>query len=156
MSESSRPSVALSVVIPVYNEEPNLPLLFQRLYPVLDGLGSPYEVIFTNDGSADRSLALLRAQRAGAVCVLGSATPSLKSFDAVQTGRLTRLVLPERAHRKAAIPTTEVIDLRRIGPARPGEKLLSLPLCRALEQVLQRKEQAILFLNRRGFAPSVA
>jgi len=64
MSEPSRPSVALSVVIPVYNEEPNLPLLFQRLYPVLDGLGCRYEVIFTNDGSADRSLALLRAQHA--------------------------------------------------------------------------------------------
>ncbi len=52
----------LSVVIPVYNEELNLPLLFSRLYPVLDGLGRRYEVIFTNDGSADRSLELLRAQ----------------------------------------------------------------------------------------------
>jgi undecaprenyl-phosphate 4-deoxy-4-formamido-L-arabinose transferase len=52
----------LSVVIPVYNEEPNLPLLFSRLYPVLDGLGRAYEVIFTNDGSADRSLELLKAQ----------------------------------------------------------------------------------------------
>jgi undecaprenyl-phosphate 4-deoxy-4-formamido-L-arabinose transferase len=52
----------LSVVIPVYNEEPNLPSLFARLYPVLDGLGRPYEVIFTNDGSADRSYALLGAQ----------------------------------------------------------------------------------------------
>ena len=52
----------LSVVIPVYNEEPNLPSLFARLYPVLDGLGRPYEVIFTNDGSADRSFALLKAQ----------------------------------------------------------------------------------------------
>jgi undecaprenyl-phosphate 4-deoxy-4-formamido-L-arabinose transferase len=52
----------ISVVIPVYNEEPNLPLLFSRLYPVLDGLGRSYEVIFTNDGSADRSLELLRAQ----------------------------------------------------------------------------------------------
>jgi primosomal protein N' (replication factor Y) (superfamily II helicase) len=103
-----------------------------------------------------RDMALLRAQRAGAVCVLGSATPSLKSFHAVQSGRLERLVLPERAHRKATLPKTELIDLRRIGPARPGEKLLSLPLCRALEQVLERKEQAILFLNRRGFAPSVA
>jgi primosomal protein N' (replication factor Y) (superfamily II helicase) len=103
-----------------------------------------------------RDMALLRAQRAGAVCVLGSATPSLKSFHAVQKGRLTRLVLPDRAHRKAVIPKTEIVDLRRIGPARPGEKLLSLPLCRAIEQVLERKEQAILFLNRRGFAPSVA
>jgi undecaprenyl-phosphate 4-deoxy-4-formamido-L-arabinose transferase len=54
----------LSVVIPVYNEELNLPLLFSRMYPVLDGLGRKYEVIFTNDGSSDRSLELLRAQHA--------------------------------------------------------------------------------------------
>ena len=52
----------ISVVIPVFNEELNLPLLFSRLYPVLDGLGRPYEVIFTNDGSMDRSLELLKAQ----------------------------------------------------------------------------------------------
>jgi undecaprenyl-phosphate 4-deoxy-4-formamido-L-arabinose transferase len=50
------------VVIPVYNEEMNLPTLFARLYPVLDSLGRTYEVIFTNDGSADRSFPLLRAQ----------------------------------------------------------------------------------------------
>ena len=61
MSDSG-PTVFLSVVIPVYNEEPNLPTLFARLYPVLDGLGRTYEVIFTNDGSADRSLELLRGQ----------------------------------------------------------------------------------------------
>jgi len=54
---SSAPDV--SVVIPVYNEELNLPLLFSRLYPVLDGLGRTYEVIFTNDGSMDTSLDLL-------------------------------------------------------------------------------------------------
>jgi undecaprenyl-phosphate 4-deoxy-4-formamido-L-arabinose transferase len=58
------PAVSLSVVIPVYNEEPNLSALCARLYPVLDGLGRTYEVIFTNDGSADRSLELLRAQHA--------------------------------------------------------------------------------------------
>ncbi len=52
----------ISVVIPVYNEELNLPLLFSRLYPVLDGLGRKYEVIFTNDGSADSSLDILRKQ----------------------------------------------------------------------------------------------
>jgi undecaprenyl-phosphate 4-deoxy-4-formamido-L-arabinose transferase len=54
----------LSVVIPVFNEERNLPILFARLYPVLDGLGKSYEVIFTNDGSHDRSMELLRAQHA--------------------------------------------------------------------------------------------
>ncbi len=57
-------TVFLSVVIPVYNEELNLPTLFKRLYPVLDQLGRSYEVIFTNDGSHDRSLELLRAQHA--------------------------------------------------------------------------------------------
>jgi undecaprenyl-phosphate 4-deoxy-4-formamido-L-arabinose transferase len=56
--------VQLSVVIPVYNEELNLPVLFARLYPVLDQLGRTYEVIFTNDGSADGSIALLKAQYA--------------------------------------------------------------------------------------------
>lgn len=54
----------LSIVIPVYNEELNLPTLFARLYPVLDALGRSYEIIFTNDGSADRSIELLRAQYA--------------------------------------------------------------------------------------------
>lgn len=54
----------LSVVIPVFNEELNLPRLFERLYPVLDALGRRYEVIFTNDGSQDASIDLLRAQHA--------------------------------------------------------------------------------------------
>ncbi len=52
----------LSVIIPVYNEEQMLPLLFGRLYPALDKLGTSYEVLFVNDGSRDRSAALLRAQ----------------------------------------------------------------------------------------------
>ncbi len=54
--------VRLSVVIPVYNEEAGLEALFARLYPALDALGQPYEVIFINDGSRDRSAALLREQ----------------------------------------------------------------------------------------------
>ena len=60
----SPPPVQLSVVIPVYNEELNLPALFARLYPVLDALGRRYEVIFTNDGSGDGSGKLLAAQHA--------------------------------------------------------------------------------------------
>jgi undecaprenyl-phosphate 4-deoxy-4-formamido-L-arabinose transferase len=50
----------LSVVIPVYNEEQVLPRLFERLYPALDALGRSYEIVFVNDGSRDRSVALLR------------------------------------------------------------------------------------------------
>jgi undecaprenyl-phosphate 4-deoxy-4-formamido-L-arabinose transferase len=50
----------LSVVIPVYNEQENLPALFQRLTATLDKLGKPFEILFTNDGSRDNSLVLLR------------------------------------------------------------------------------------------------
>ncbi|MBI3716955.1 MAG: glycosyltransferase, partial [Betaproteobacteria bacterium] len=53
---------SLSVVIPVYNEEPGLPALFTRLYAALDALHISYEVIFINDGSVDKSAALLREQ----------------------------------------------------------------------------------------------
>ena len=55
-------SPEISVVIPVYNEEAGLPALFDRLYPALDKLGTSYEVIFINDGSKDRSAAVLREQ----------------------------------------------------------------------------------------------
>lgn len=61
---SATASLPLSIVIPVYNEELNLPTLFARLYPALDAIGRKYEVIFTNDGSADRSIELLKAQHA--------------------------------------------------------------------------------------------
>jgi len=53
------PAPELSVVIPVFNEEAVLPLLFERLYPALDALGVTYEIVFINDGSRDRSAALL-------------------------------------------------------------------------------------------------
>ena len=52
----------ISVVIPVYNEEPGLASLFARLYPALDALGRSYEIVFINDGSQDKSAALLREQ----------------------------------------------------------------------------------------------
>ncbi|HUW51791.1 MAG TPA: glycosyltransferase, partial [Sulfuricella sp.] len=52
----------LSVIIPVYNEEQGLQTLFDRLYPALDKLGVNYEVVFINDGSRDRSAAILREQ----------------------------------------------------------------------------------------------
>jgi len=59
---TSHDAPELSVVIPVYNEEEGLPELFTRLYPALDALGINYEVLFTNDGSRDRSAAILREQ----------------------------------------------------------------------------------------------
>src|ERR1700684_1871958 len=56
------PTPKLSVVIPVYNEEAVLPTLFARLYPSLDALQIPYEIVYVNDGSKDKSVALLRQQ----------------------------------------------------------------------------------------------
>ena len=55
-------TIQLSVIIPVYNEEQGLQTLFDRLYPALDKLGVSYEIIFINDGSRDKSAALLREQ----------------------------------------------------------------------------------------------
>jgi undecaprenyl-phosphate 4-deoxy-4-formamido-L-arabinose transferase len=55
-------SPELSVVIPVFNEEAGLPALFDRVYPALDKLGTSYEIVFVNDGSRDRSAALLKDQ----------------------------------------------------------------------------------------------
>jgi len=55
-------SPELSIVIPVFNEEEGLPLLYARLYPALDALGRSYEVVFVDDGSSDRSVARLREQ----------------------------------------------------------------------------------------------
>jgi primosomal protein N' (replication factor Y) (superfamily II helicase) len=102
-----------------------------------------------------RDMALLRGYRSGAVVVLGSATPSIESMGLVKKGKLHELDLPDRAVREATLPAVTIVDIRRIGAGPTGDRLISLPLHRALEQTLAAKEQAILFLNRRGFAPSV-
>ena len=60
MTNSAPAARKVSIVIPVYNEERNLPHLLPRLVPVLEGLGRPWEVVFVDDGSRDRSLALLK------------------------------------------------------------------------------------------------
>jgi primosomal protein N' (replication factor Y) len=102
-----------------------------------------------------RDMALLRAHRAGATVVLGSATPSLASHWLVEQGRLERLKLPARARSQSMMPEVEIVDLRRTGAGPGGERLVSVRLYREIELLLERKQQAILFLNRRGFAPSL-
>jgi primosomal protein N' (replication factor Y) len=99
-----------------------------------------------------RDVALVRAQRSAAVCVLGSATPSLESFHAAHTGRYTMLSLPERATPRP-LPSVEVIDLRVYQPE--SEAMLTAPMVKAIEETLARDEQVILFLNRRGFSTFV-
>lgn len=101
-----------------------------------------------------RDMAILRAHMQQGVCVLGSATPSLESEHLSRTGKAIKLVLPDRA-RAQEMPKVEIVDLRRIGAGPTGDKRISLLLHRAIEQTLAAKEQTILFLNRRGFAPSI-
>jgi primosomal protein N' (replication factor Y) len=101
-----------------------------------------------------RDMAILRAHLTGGVCVLGSATPSLESEQLARTHRAHKIVLPDRA-RAQEMPTVEIVDLKRIGAGPTGDKRLSVVLHRAIEATLAAKEQTILFLNRRGFAPSV-
>jgi primosomal protein N' (replication factor Y) len=102
-----------------------------------------------------RDMALLRAHRRKAAVVLGSATPSLESVELVRRGKLEELALPDRAVAEATLPEVRLVDLRRNGAGPSGNRLLSLPLHRAIDETLVKGEQVILFLNRRGFAPSV-
>ncbi|MBX3212931.1 MAG: primosomal protein N' [Labilithrix sp.] len=101
-----------------------------------------------------RDMAILRAHQVGGVCVLGSATPSLESEQLARSGKATKIVLPDRA-RAQELPTVEIVDLRRIGAGPTGDRRISVVLHRAIEATLAAKEQTILFLNRRGFAPSI-
>jgi primosomal protein N' (replication factor Y) (superfamily II helicase) len=102
-----------------------------------------------------RDMALLRAHLAGALCVLGSATPSLETFYLSEAGRMKRLTLQNRPTANT-LPEVEVVDLaRHRGPGPSGHPLLTGPLHRALERTFGRGEQAIIFLNRRGFAPTL-
>ena len=100
-----------------------------------------------------RDLAMLRAQRAKAVVVLGSATPSLETYRNAHTGKLELLRLPDRATPRP-LPGVRVCDLRLRGRRHAGHPFLTLDLIEELQRTLARDDQAILFLNRRGFAPA--
>jgi primosomal protein N' (replication factor Y) (superfamily II helicase) len=95
-----------------------------------------------------RDVAQVRAQRARALCVLGSATPSLESYHGAESGRLTLLELGERPTSRP-LPAVDLVDLR-VHKADP-DSLLTAPLAQAVGETLARGEQVILFLNRRGF-----
>jgi primosomal protein N' (replication factor Y) len=97
-----------------------------------------------------RDMAVVRARMGAMPVVLASATPALESVNNVALGRYHRLHLPER-HGVAEIPDVTAIDMRAASPARGA--WLSPPLVAALEATFAAGEQAMLFLNRRGYAP---
>ena len=99
-----------------------------------------------------RDLAVVRAKRCGAVCVLGSATPSLESWANASAGRYDLIRLDRRVH-GGDPPPLQVIDMRQEVAETRSPALFSRALITGLESVLERGEQAILFLNRRGWSP---
>lgn len=106
-----------------------------------------------------RDLAVARAKFADAICVLGSATPSLETYENARSGRYRHLKLTERFGEAQPV-TMELVDLRdkTLRPKRKSEhqtQWLSLPLREALKMRLERGEQSLLYLNRRGYAPAV-
>jgi primosomal protein N' (replication factor Y) len=97
-----------------------------------------------------RDMAVVRAQLGEIPIVLASATPSLETLANADAGRYARLHLPER-HGVAELPDVTLVDMRRTPP--PRGKWLSPALTEALTETLAAGEQAMLFLNRRGYAP---
>ncbi|MCK6552664.1 primosomal protein N', partial [Myxococcota bacterium] len=98
-----------------------------------------------------RDLALVRAHQVHGVAVLGSATPSLESLQLVVQGKLTRLRMKDRVAGRP-LPTVEVVDLAEERSEVGGEpRVLTRALADRLRDVVAKKGQAILFLNRRGF-----
>jgi primosomal protein N' (replication factor Y) len=97
-----------------------------------------------------RDMAVVRGHIAGIPVVLSSATPSIESEVNARRGRYARLALPERFGGQR-LPSVEAIDLRRERP--PPGRFISPVLAGAVVAAMERREQALLFLNRRGYAP---
>jgi primosomal protein N' (replication factor Y) len=97
-----------------------------------------------------RDMALARAKLANASVVLGSATPSFETFANAQRGKLTRVDLPRRVH-GGNLPVVQLIDLKTSRDKQIKKSLFTPALVQGIQETLARKEQVVLFLNRRGF-----
>jgi primosomal protein N' (replication factor Y) (superfamily II helicase) len=101
-----------------------------------------------------RDVAVMRAKLAGAVVVLGSATPSLESWQNSALGKYTRIELRRRVMNRP-LPEVELIDMRREFQQTGKEQLFSRALIEQTQASLDRGEQALILLNRRGYSFSV-
>jgi primosomal protein N' (replication factor Y) len=99
-----------------------------------------------------RDLAVYRGKLERAVVVLGSATPSLETWQRANEGRYLRLALPARIG-GGALPTVRLVDMTQQPKQRGADTALSPPLVDAIQQRIARGEQSLVFLNRRGYAP---
>jgi primosomal protein N' (replication factor Y) len=107
-----------------------------------------------------RDVAIVRAAKEGAICVLGSATPSLESWQNAQSGKFQLLSLPDRVG-GGTLPPVRVLDLKALWKRdkeerdrrdRPGAGVLAPELVEGIQDRLKKSEQIILLLNRRGYS----
>ena len=101
-----------------------------------------------------RNVAVMRAKFSGATVILGSATPSLESYFNAKNGRYALLEMPDRVE-KRPLPEVELIDMRQEFQETGHEQVVSRRLADEIRLRLERKEQAMVLLNRRGYSPVV-
>jgi primosomal protein N' (replication factor Y) len=99
-----------------------------------------------------RDVAVMRAKMAGAVVVLGSATPSLESYYNAKKHKYALLELPDRVEQRP-LPEVEILDMRQEFQETGQEQVISRKLAEEIRQRLEKKEQVMVLLNRRGYSP---
>src|SRR5208282_4441772 len=101
-----------------------------------------------------RDVAVMRAKMAGAVVVLGSATPSLESYYNAKKNKYALVELPDRVEMRP-LPEVEIIDMRKEFQETGREQVISRKLAEEIRERLEKKEQVMVLLNRRGYSPVV-
>ena len=101
-----------------------------------------------------RDAAIVRGRQMEALVVLGSATPSMESYNNTVRGRYQRVVLPQRVFERP-LPTVRIVDMRAELATEGADTVLSVQLLGGLTERLKRGEQSLVLLNRRGYAASV-
>ena len=101
-----------------------------------------------------RDVAVMRAKMAGAVVVLGSATPSLESYYNAKKNKYALVELPDRVEMRP-LPEVEIIDMRQEFQETGQEQVISRKLAEEIRERLEKKEQVMVLLNRRGYSPVV-
>ncbi|HEX3819419.1 MAG TPA: primosomal protein N', partial [Candidatus Sulfotelmatobacter sp.] len=99
-----------------------------------------------------RDVAVMRAKMSNAVVVLGSATPSLESYFNAKRNKYTLIELPDRVEQRP-LPEVEIIDMRQEFQETGHEQVISRKLATEIKERLDRREQAMVLLNRRGYSP---
>jgi primosomal protein N' (replication factor Y) len=145
-AHTGRASIVLGTRLAILASMPNLKMI------VIDEEHDPSYKQQEGLRYSARDLAVWRAHQLGIPVVLGSATPSLESWQHAESGRYKKVELRERAAKDAVLPQVKLIDMER---DKPAEGITST-LVTALKKRLDRGEQSLLFLNRRGYAPVIA